>query len=227
MKKLAIATTTLALVSILLAGPAFGGMKFGVRQYSFHNAPLPSEQTMGAYFGLSGGGQVDVIFGLDYWKYSISSDMSLETEDLEVDEAKLSAGTTQLHGGIKLYLRPQAPQQVSPYLIGELFYGMGSVEVEAGEVSVSVDPLEDALSPFGFVGGFGAEYFVSDFFAVGGEVGLRYAVTKSEGDVGLLDQLDLDLEGLTKPVATTNGSDPETKLTTMTIYTGISVTFAF
>lgn len=222
MNKVTVGAIVVVLAVLMLAGPAFGGLKLGLRQYSFHNMPLPNEQTMGAFFGLSSGGSVDIVFGLDYWKYKVTTDISLDDENSS--ESEVSGGTTQFHGGVKFYLNPPEEKEVIPYILGEIFYGMGSASVSAGDYEVDVDPIKDLLSPYGFVGAFGGEYMITETFAVGGEVGLRYAITKIEGDAGITDLVDLG--GLAKTSATTT-SDSETKFTSMSIYTGICVTFMF
>lgn len=222
MRKFALITVLFLFSMVLFAGPAFGGMKFGVRQYSFHNSMLPSEQSLGGYFGLSSGGSLDLIFGLDYWNYKLSTDISLGEES---SKSEVSGGTTQLHGGVKFYLREQMKSEVSPYIIGEIFYGLGSAKVEAGDFTADVDPIKDLLSPYGIIAGFGAEFFAADNFSVGGEIGVRYAITKINGDAGVTDLLG-DIQ-LSKVAASQASDEPETKFTSMTIYTGITVNFAF
>jgi hypothetical protein len=226
MNKATVGAIVVVLVVIMLAGPAFGGLKLGLRQYSFHNMPLPNEQTMGAFFGLSSGGSVDIVFGLDYWKYKLT--LTPPSEDENSSEVEVSGGTTQLHGGVKFYLNPPEEKEVVPYILGEIFYGIGSASISAGDYEVDsgelVDPIKDLLSPYGFVGAFGGEYFISETFAVGGEVGVRYSITKIEGDASVLDNIDLG--SLMKTTAAT-ASDSEAKFTSMSIYTGICLTFMF
>lgn len=225
MRKVTLMALVAVFAMVMFVSPATAGVKFGVRQQSFHNSLLPSDQSLGAYFGLAGGGQFEIIFGLDYWNYKLSTDLSLD--GTSSDKAEVKFGTMQLHGGVKMFLNEQAKGEVTPYVLGEIVYGIGSASVSAADVSLDLDPVKDFLSPYGFVAGFGAEFFAADNFSVGGEVGLRYMITKSNGDVGLLDMIDLGNISLSQSGAQQSSDDPETKFTSMTIYTGISVNFAF
>jgi opacity protein-like surface antigen len=225
MRKVTLLALVMMFAVVVFASPATAGVKFGVRQQSFHNSILPSDQSLGAYFGVAGGERFEIIFGLDYWNYKFTNDVSLDGESTSETEIKL--GTTQLHGGVKMYLREQFKNEVTPYVMAEFVYGIGSASVGETNVSINLDPIKDALSPYGFMAGFGAEFFAADNFSVGGEVGLRYMITKSEGNTGVLDMLDLGNIQL-KPSAFAQEDELyEAKFTSMTIYTGISVNFAF
>jgi len=227
MKRFLLLAIAVLFCATLFATPASAGLKFGVRQYLFQNIPLPTEQTMGAYFGVPVSPTFDVIFGLDYWNYKVTTDISLDGETNS--EAEVSGGTLTLHAGARFYLNDQVKGNVAPYVQGEFFYGMGSAEVGAEGVSLDIAPIEDLLSPYGFMAAFGAEFFAADNFSVGGEVGVRYAVTKMSGDTGILDLIDLGdigLNSLPKRTAAM-ADDPETKFTSMTIYSGITVNFIF
>ncbi len=225
MRKVTLMALVAVFALVMFVSPATAGVKFGVRQMSFHNTPLPSEQSLGAYFGLAGNGRLEIIFGLDYWSYKVSTDLSLSST--VTDKAELKLGTTQLHGGVKMFLNDQAKGEVSPYVMGEIVYGFGSVDVKPTTEGLNLDPLKDFLSPYGFVAGFGAEFFAAENFSVGGEVGLRYMITKSKGDAGILDMIDLGNISLSQSGAQQSSDETETKFTSMTIYTGISVNFAF
>lgn len=200
-------------------------VKFGVRQYNYHNSFLPSEQTLGAYFGFGVGEQADVIFGADYYSYKISTEIDLsDVGGAGTAETSVTASSIWLHGGLKFFFAEPNDGDVCPYVIGEFFKGFGSISTEPEIEGTDLSPAEDLLSPLGFMAGFGAEFFAADNFSVGGETGFRYVITKSEGGGDLLDLIDLGNLGLPKPVDVQQ--DEETKLTTITIYTGITVNFA-
>ncbi|MBU1319087.1 MAG: hypothetical protein KKG33_06070 [candidate division Zixibacteria bacterium] len=220
MKRLLLLAIAVLFCATLFATPASAGLKFGVRQYLFQNMPLPTEQTMGAYFGVPVSPTFDIIFGLDYWNYKVSTEVTYESV---TTEAEVSGGTLTLHGGARFYLNDQVKGNVAPYIQGEFFYGMGSASMDPEVEGFSLDPVEDLLSPYGFLAAFGAEFFAADNFSVGGEVGVRYVVTKMTGDTGINDLIDL---GLAKRTAAMS-DDTETKFTSMTIYSGITLNFVF
>ncbi|MFH1893164.1 MAG: hypothetical protein ABIK83_10850 [Candidatus Zixiibacteriota bacterium] len=219
MKRILLLAIAALFCATLFASPASAGLKFGVRQYLFQNMPLPTEQSMGAYFGVPVSPTFDIIFGLDYWNYKLTM------TDTTGTDADVSGGTLLLHGGARFYLNEQLKGNVAPYIQGEFFYGMGSASVGLEDVTIDVAPIEDMLSPYGFMAAFGAEFFAADNFAVGGEVGVRYVVTKMTGDTGVLDLIDL--EGIVPKRTAAMSDDTETKFTSMTIYSGITVNFIF
>lgn len=222
MKRILLLAIAALFCMTLFAAPASAGLKFGVRQYLFQNMPLPSEQTIGSYFGVPVSPTFDIIFGLDYWNYKVTTDMSLD--GTTSTEAEISGGTLLIHAGARFYLDQQIKGNVAPYIQGEFFYGMGSASIGAAGASIDIAPVEDLLSPYGFMAAFGAEFFAADNFSVGGEVGVRYAITKMTGDTGILDLIDLGDINLPKRTAAMDDG-PETKLTSMTIYSGITVNF--
>ena len=224
MKRILLLAIAALFCATLFATPASAGLKFGVRQYLFQNMPLPTEQSMGAYFGVPVSPTFDIIFGLDYWNYKLTT-----TLDTAGTESEVSGGTMLLHAGARFYLNEQIKGNVAPYVQGEFFYGMGSAKVGAAGFSIDIAPIEDMLSPYGFMAAFGAEFFAADNFSVGGEVGIRYVVTKMTGDSGVLDLIDLGDIGLnTLPKRTAAmATEPETKFTSMTIYSGITLNFLF
>jgi hypothetical protein len=73
-----------------------------------------------------------------------------------------------------------------------------SVDLGGGDSELE-DSIGELLSFYGLSLAFGAEYFFSDFFSIGGEYGLRYMKTSSdlEVDLDILDEpveLDSELE---------------------------------
>jgi len=225
--KSVVKAAVLALVGLMLFSTADANaqLKFGVRQHNFHNSFLPSEQTLGAYFGFGVGRKADVIFGADYYSYKFSTQVDLsQFGGVGSEESSLTASSAWLHGGLKFYFAEQDKGSVCPYVIGEFFKAFGSISTEPdlGD-NVDLSPAEDLLSPYGFIAGFGAEFFAAENFSVGGETGVRYVITKSSGASDLLSLIDLSGLGLAKSSAAQ--ADDETKLTTMTIYTGITINF--
>jgi hypothetical protein len=90
------------------------------------------------------------------------------------DGGDMSASLFIPHLGAKLFLRDyRVPQTVTPYLIGDYFFSLPSVSVD-GYSSAEEDYTKDLLSFWGLGIGFGAEYFFTEYFSVGGEYGMRY-----------------------------------------------------
>ena len=114
----------------------------------------------------------------------------------------------------------QVTGTVSPYVQGEVFYGFGSASTQPNLPDSLLDPVKDLLSPYGFTAAFGAEYFASDNFGIGGEVGIRYAVTKASSNDPVVD-----VSGFLPKTASSGPLD--TKFTSMTIYSGLSINFKF
>lgn len=220
MKRILLLAIAALFCMTLFAAPASAELKFGVRQYLFQNMPLPTEQTMGAYFGVPASPQFDVIFGLDYWHYKLSTDVWVDRAAGVSANAEVGGGTLLLHGGARFYLQPQVTGTVSPYVQGEVFYGFGSASTQPNLPDSLLDPVKDLLSPYGFTAAFGAEYFASDNFGIGGEVGIRYAVTKASSNDPVVD-----VSGFLPKTASSGPLD--TKFTSMTIYSGLSINFKF
>ncbi len=143
---------------------------------------------MGSYFGTNLGQNVVLLGGVDYGRLGVSLELSSSSASFKED---LSVSYLQPHAGVKLYLRPRGEGEVSPYLLGEVFKSFGSVDlgdlsdidltdvlgVDIGNIE---DRIKDLLSPYGIVGGFGSEYYFSDGFGIGGEVGLQLTFTSTE-----------------------------------------------
>jgi hypothetical protein len=93
------------------------------------------------------------------------------------------------HGGVKIYFRPTGTGQVSPYGLVDVFKAFTSVTLEDNAAWVDQAALDaqeeitkEILSPFGFNLAFGAEYYFSEAFSMGGEYGLRYMMSKGESE---------------------------------------------
>jgi opacity protein-like surface antigen len=128
--------------------------------------------------------------------------ISVDAGDMEA-----SASLYIPHFGIKMLFDQSAGKgDVVPCLTADFYLSMASVEVDVeglGEEDSDMDELtssvEEALEFWGFNVSFGAEYFVSDNFSVGGEYGLRYL--KDSVDIG--DQGEELVEGAADEVSAT------------------------
>ena len=128
-------------------------MVFGVK---------PGLIVQSSYFGL-GYERVTPYLGIDWVGLSVNS-----------DGADMSASLLIPHLGAKLFLKDyQKANTVSPYLIGDFFFSLPTISVD-NYTRAEEDYVNDLLSFWGVGIGFGAEYFFSEHFSVGGEYGLRY-----------------------------------------------------
>jgi hypothetical protein len=131
---------------------------------------------------------------VDYGRLGVK--LEAGTEDFEV-----SASYMLFNAGVKLYFKPRQQGKVCPYIFGGLEKTMTSLDAgglgdaAAGLLGYDVDeediigPIEDVLSPFGFMAAFGSEYYFSDNFGIGGEVGVR--ILSSSGEISLGDLADI------------------------------------
>ena len=188
MKKVLLILVVCSLVFLGVNSQSHAGMNFGVKSSTLHNSLIPMDHSMGSYFGTNLGQNLVLLGGVDYGRLGVSLELSGGLASFEQD---LSVSYLQPHAGMKLYLRPRGEGDVSPYLLGEVFKSFGSVDlgnlgdldlldtlgVDLGNIE---DRIKDILSPYGIVGGFGSEYYFSDGFGIGGEVGLQLAFTSTE-----------------------------------------------
>ncbi len=202
MKKVLI---TLIVCAFVLAGvnaQSRAEINFGVKSSTIHHSIIPMDNSMGSYFGASLGQNLVLLGGLDYGRLGVSVELS--GGSLELEKSSVSVSYLQPHAGLKMYLKPREEGKVSPYLLGEVFKCFGSVDLgDLGNIglldtsSIDIgyveDRVKDLLSPYGIVGGFGSEYYFSDGFGIGGEVGLQLAFTSTESnDEGLKTKLSLN-----------------------------------
>jgi len=164
-------------------------MNFGVKSMTIHNSLIPMDHSMGSYFGADVGQNLVLLGGLDYGRLGLSLEYPA-IPDLEIAGSKdeFSVSYIQPHVGAKLYFKPREEGKVSPYILGEVLKSFGSVDLGSLD-SASVlgfsgkdikKAVKDLLSPFGIVGGFGSEYYFSENFGIGGEVGLQLIFTSTE-----------------------------------------------
>lgn len=173
-------------ISILLFGcaGAQAGLNFGVKSLTFHNSLIPMDQALGSYFGFDLSPNIVLLGGLDYGRMGVK--VESKVEGYEAD-AEVSISYMIAHAGIKFYLKPRQQGKVSPYILGELEKTFTSVDAGGlleefgyGDEEDVVGPIEDILSPVGIMVAFGSEYYFSDNFGIGGEVGVRILTSKGE-----------------------------------------------
>jgi hypothetical protein len=184
MKKIVLAIVIGALFLFVGSVNSEAQLNFGVKSLTLHNSLIPLDQSLGSYFGANIGQNVVLIGGVDYGRLGLS--VEVEIEGAANVKQDLSFGYIMPHGGLKFYLRPRAEGTVSPYILGEVVKSFGTVdlgdlgdELDLGNVE---DMVKDLLSPFGIVAGFGSEYYFSDSFGMGGEVGVRLLFSSTELD---------------------------------------------
>ncbi|MDH4157779.1 MAG: hypothetical protein OEW00_10940 [candidate division Zixibacteria bacterium] len=225
MKRLLTLAIATALLLAILAGSASAGVIFGVRQFSYHNTILPTDQGQGAYFGFAPGedGRFVITGGIDYWSYKLSVTLPADTAaSLPELDGDISMGSFMLRGGAKFYLKPPEQGTVTAVFAAELFKAFGNAKLSAEGASADIEPVKDALAPYGVMLSFGGEYFISDVFSVNGDLGLRYVITKVDADLGVLGDIG-ELVGLEIGM----GEGAEVKFTTITMYTGLGLSFRF
>jgi hypothetical protein len=189
MKKVLITLMVCVLVLVGVNAQSRAEMNFGVKSSTIHHSIIPMDNSMGSYFGASLGQNMVLLGGLDYGRLGVTVDLSGGLVDL--DKSSVSVSYLQPHAGLKMYFKPREEGKVSPYILGELFKCFGSVDLadlgniglidtSSTDIGYIEDRIKDILSPYGIVGGFGSEYYFSDAFGIGGEVGLQLAFTSTE-----------------------------------------------
>ena len=201
MKKALLIMAVCSLVVLGVNSQSSAGMNFGVKSSTLHNSLIPMDHSMGSYFGSNVGQNVVLLGGVDYGRLGVSLELSGGLLSYKED---ISVSYLQPHAGVKLYLRPRGEGDVSPYLLGEVFKSFGSVDLgDLGDIDLLdtlgvdlgniEDRIKDLLSPYGIVGGFGSEYYFSDGFGIGGEVGLQLTFTSTEETMeGMKTKLSLN-----------------------------------
>jgi hypothetical protein len=153
-----IALTVLA--GSLLLGAAGSGASAAMRGKVF--GVKPGMMIQSSYFGLEYP-RLQPFVGVDWVGVAASS-----------DDGDVSASIFIPHFGAKLFLKDYgAEKTIAPYLTGDWFFSLASVDAD-GVSSAEKDLIKDLLEFWGLGVGFGAEYFLSESFSVGGEYGLRY-----------------------------------------------------
>lgn len=166
----------IVLIFVLLTTAAGAQAKtlFGVK---------PATMVQSSYIGFLAGSNMVLQFGLDYARVKVK-------EEMAGDDYEDSINMFMPHGGVRLYLKPRATEQTSPYFMVDLFKAFSSYNTSDEFVGVSdyEDMIGDVLSPWGWNLAFGAEYHFSESFSMGGEYGWRYMMSK-----GKIDEDDYEL----------------------------------
>ncbi len=187
------ALLVLGILILFGAATAQAGFNFGVKALSLKQTDLtpmmftgsvpylPSNEILGCYFGVDAGERVVILGGLDLTRASFEYKES--GADVSIDN---KASITQFipNVGVKFYLQPRTSGNITPYLYGGIFKAFTSVDLNAVSESERADEeiSKEVNSPFGIIPAFGVEYYASDNFSVGGEVGWRFSFAKGNFD---------------------------------------------
>jgi len=187
MKKVLITLIVCVFVLVGVNTQSRAQINFGVKSSTIQHSIIPMDNSMGSYFGASLGQNLVLLGGLDYGRLGVS--VNLSGGLLDLSKSNVSVSYLQPHAGLKMYFKPREEGKVSPYLLGEVFKAFGSVDLkDLGKIGLDTlgvdigyieDRVKDILSPYGIVGGFGSEYYFSNEFGIGGEVGLQLAFTST------------------------------------------------
>jgi opacity protein-like surface antigen len=102
---------------------------------------------------------------IDYAR--LSQRTSFASSEFETRSLKLSLLT--VGAGLRYHFEDPTPKEVVPFVVAEGFTAVPSVDRNR-ETSISIDSL-DRASSVGFLVGGGASFYVTETFAVSGEVG--------------------------------------------------------
>ena len=192
---------------VFFAASAQAGFNFGVKSLSLKQAgmvPLeftdyyvpfmPINQILGCYFGIDVGAKVVILGSLDFnrthakWEYTGATDVDLTATQF----------TPQV--GVKFYLQPRTSGDITPYFYGGFFKTFTSLDLDAQDEGDEFEEefTKEVNSPFGFIPAFGVEYYFSDNFSVGGEVGLRFTFAKGSFDWASGSKTELSYSTITK-----------------------------
>ncbi len=196
-----------SLIWLVLANISFGQSKivFGVKPGSTINSAYLGLKmnNLVPFFG------IDVLGISASGKYSDENEDQYDDyygntrvfRNIETEEFSGSALLIIPHFGAKLFI---GAKDVRPYILGNIFFSIPSVSADAEskdesweyengqlvdhDIEIDSDKLEDrtkdmikdVLSFWGVTLGFGAEYFFSDHFSLGGEYGIRLLFNKIE-----------------------------------------------
>jgi len=139
---------------------------------------LPSNQILGCYLGFDIAEPLVVFAGLDY----THKHYKWETENPSYRYTQEET-FTQLtpNFGLKLYLKRRDSREVCPYFLLGFFKSYASADIGAQSAyqKATEELTEELNSPWGFFPAFGAEYYFSNNFSLGGEGGLRFSFSEA------------------------------------------------
>ena len=140
---------------------------------------LPSNQILGCYLGVDLAEPLVFFVGLDYTHdyYKYESDNPTYRYTIEEKFTQLTPNI-----GLKLYMKRRDSREVCPYFLLGFFKTYASVDKGATSAwqKANEELTEELNSPWGFFPAFGAEYFFSNHFSLGGEGGLRFSFADAE-----------------------------------------------
>jgi len=177
MKKVLFSAVVFTVVVVVMTAGAQADMFMGVK---------PSTMVQSSYFGFLVGTNMVLEFGLDVARIKVEN---VNTGPGVSRTEETSTNMYMPHGGIKIFFRPRGTGQVTPYGLVDIFKSFASVDlqdnaawIDQGALDAEEELTKEFLSPFGFNLAFGAEYYFSNSFSMGGEYGLRYMMSKGEAE---------------------------------------------
>jgi hypothetical protein len=200
---------------------AHAGFNYGVKVLSLSQLNIgagsfeglvsyPINQTLGGYFGIDVTPTIVILGGIDLNRFQNKyTDSYLGV----VNKSELSMTQFIPNIGVKFYFKPRASGDFSPYVYGGLFKCFASTNYEntgssAEYIQYYEEITKEINSPFGFIPAFGVEYYFSDNFGLGGEVGWRFSFAKADFDWS-------------------DGEKEEYKYNTISNYFGLTANFHF
>lgn len=171
-----------SLVSTTNAGFNFGIKSFQHNTESFISGDgdnMYSPPQIAFHVGATTGGQAVIFGGVELSRSSLEEEVSNHLD------GKIETSFTifsPFFGG-KYYFTPMSSGQVSLYVSGTVFKSFASVSYDTDDPDfdkILEEYFKELNSSFGFTPAFGAEYFFSDNFSLGGETGFKFAFTKAE-----------------------------------------------
>lgn len=195
---------TFSLVSTTNAGFNFGVKYLSMTKYfEFEEASVPE---LAFHLGAEMGENAVVFGGFELLKGSYKEELTGADAYSYKEEGAITI-ITPFFGG-RYYFKPRSNGQMSFYISGLLFKSLASVDIDTGdpdEDKWDEEYLKELNSPFGFTPAFGAEYYFSDHFSIGGETGIKFSFAKAE--------------------VKTDGSTYEESYTLINHYIGITLNF--
>ena len=182
-------------ILFIYAATAHAGLNYGVKMLSLSQmntsagyyeatVPYPINQTLGCYFGFDVTPKIVILGSIDLNRFQ---NKYTESAEGDVYESELSVTQFIPNLGVKFYFKPRASGDFSPYIYGGFFKGFASSNYEYTDGSAEYlkyreEIIKEINSPFGFIPAFGVEYYFSDNFGLGGEMGWRFSFAKADFD---------------------------------------------
>jgi len=184
------------LLTILSVGLIFGlasttnaGFNFGIKSFQ-HNTEsfvISGDGDDGVYLppqiafhvGATTGGQAVIFGGVELSRSSLEQEVSNHLDG----KTETSFTIFSPFFGGKYYFMPISKGRVSLYVSGSVFKSFASVSYDTDDPDfdkILEEYFKELNSSFGFTPAFGAEYFFSDNFSLGGETGFKFTFLKAE-----------------------------------------------